>query len=142
MDAAGEIIGIDHVYLTVRSVEVSERFYDSVLGQVLGFRKSRFALGGEPHVQYYNRQLGIVIRPVRAAASVHDRYAPGLHHLCLRVSEAADVDRVEAALRACGITVDPARLYPDYAPDYYALFVDDPDGMRLEITNFRAERRE
>ena len=33
------------------------------------------------------------------------------------------------------------RLYPEYAPDYYATFFSDPDGIRLEITNYRQERR-
>jgi hypothetical protein len=53
----------------------------------------------------------------------------------------ADVDAVAARLRALGIETDPPRLYPDYAPDYYAVFLCDPDGIQLEITNFRAERR-
>ena len=147
MEATVEVIGIDHIYLTVVSLERSEPFYDHLLGGVLGFRKNRFALGGEPHVQYYNRQLGVVLRPARGidgdGDGKIDRYAPGLHHLCLRVTDASDVDRVAAALRERGLpATEPPRSYPDYAPDYYALFVDDPDGIRLEITNFRAERRQ
>ncbi len=141
MQPAAEVIGIDHVYLTVSSVEQSERFYDRVLKDALGFRKNTFALGGDPHVQYYNRLFGIVLRPARSAAP-HDRYAPGLHHLCLRVAEEGDVRHAAEALVACGIDVSPPRLYPEYAPDYWAVFVDDPDGLRLEITNFRAERKQ
>ena len=33
------------------------------------------------------------------------------------------------------------QLYPEYAADYYATFFEDPDGIRLEVTNFREERR-
>jgi catechol 2,3-dioxygenase-like lactoylglutathione lyase family enzyme len=135
-----EVIGIDHIYLTVRSLAASEPFYDRLLGETLGFRKNRFTLSGDPHVQYYNRHFGIVLRPARGGGA-YDRYAPGLHHLCLRVNEAADVDRVAGALAAAGMAGEPPQLYPEYAPDYYALFVADPDGLRLEITNFRAERR-
>jgi transcriptional regulator of acetoin/glycerol metabolism len=36
---------------------------------------------------------------------------------------------------------DLRRLYPEYASDYMAVFLTDPDGMRLEITNYRDERR-
>jgi hypothetical protein len=43
---------------------------------------------------------------------------------------------------ASGIAASLPRLYPEYAPDYYATFFSDPDGLRLEVTNFRAERRE
>jgi glyoxylase I family protein len=30
---------------------------------------------------------------------------------------------------------------PRYYPDYYATFFKDPDGMRLEVMNFREIRR-
>jgi len=142
MNAAAEVIGIDHIYLTVSSVERSEPFYDKVLKEALGFRKNRFTLGGDPHVQYYNRLFGIVLRPARSVAALHDRYAPGLHHLCLRVNDRDDVERVARALAGAGVPASPPRPFPEYAPDYHATFVDDPDGLRLEITNFRAERRE
>jgi catechol 2,3-dioxygenase-like lactoylglutathione lyase family enzyme len=139
---AAEVIGIDHIYLTVSSLERAEPFYDCLLGDALGFRKNTFTLDGDAHVQYYNRHLGVVLRPARPGRALHDRYAPGLHHLCLRVADEADVDRVAQALAAAGLEATPPRLYPEYAPDYRATFVDDPDGLRLEVTNFRAERRE
>jgi glyoxylase I family protein len=31
--------------------------------------------------------------------------------------------------------------YPEYAPDYYATFFEDPDGIRLEVMIFREIRR-
>lgn len=136
-----EVLGIDHIYLAVGSLAASEVFYDRVLVAILGFRKNAFELHGEPHVNYYNRQFGIVIRPARAGAPAHEPRAPGLHHLCLRVEGAADVDRVARALNAAGIVALEPRLHTEYAPDYYATFFEDPDGIRLEITNFRAERR-
>jgi len=137
-----EVVGIDHIYLTVGTLALSEAFYDRVLIATLGFRKSTFELNGDPHVNYYNRHFGIVIRPARAGASPHDTYSPGLHHLCLRVEAPADVDRVARALSNAGISTSAPRLYLDYAPDYYATFLQDPDGLRLEITNFRDERRQ
>jgi glyoxylase I family protein len=33
------------------------------------------------------------------------------------------------------------RYYPEYAPNYYATFFEDPDGIRLEVMNFREIRR-
>ena len=89
-----EVIGIDHLYVSARSMSSSERFYDDVLMTILGFRKNTFVLGGDPHVQYYNRHFGFVIRPARAGAPEHDSTSAGLHHLCLRVAESAEVDRV------------------------------------------------
>jgi catechol 2,3-dioxygenase-like lactoylglutathione lyase family enzyme len=136
-----EVIGIDHIYIAVSDMARAEAFYDRVLGDVLGFRKNRFELGGEAHVQYYNRHFGYVLRPARSDAA-HDPYAPGLHHFCLRVESEADVVAVANLLRAAGIEASEARCFPEYAPDYWATFFSDPDGIRLEVTNYRQERRE
>lgn len=44
-------------------------------------------------------------------------------------------------LKALNCSATEPRLYPEYAPDYFAVFFSDPDGLRLEITNYRQERR-
>lgn len=136
-----EVVGIDHIYLTVSDLKRSEAFYDSVLAGALGFRKNGFTLGGDPHVQFYNRHFGIVLRPSRTDAR-HDSYAPGLHHLCLRVDSIDDVRALARQLREAGIEASAAEHHPEYAPDYWAVFLDDPDGLRLEVTNYRQERRD
>lgn len=135
-----EVIGIDHLYVTVSDLASSERFYDVVMG-ALGFRKSEFAIHGERHLQYYNRHFGYVLRPARRSVA-HDPYAPGLHHLCLRVEGESEVRAAAAALARAGIRASEPKRYPEYAPDYFAVFFTDPDGLRLEITNYRRERRE
>lgn len=135
-----DVSGIDHCYLSVSDLVQSERFYDIALLGVLGFRKNSFMLGGAAHIQYFNRHFGIVLRPAQQP-SAYDSYAPGLHHLCLRVDSVEDVQAAALALRAAGITASEPRLYPQYAPDYVATFFADPDGIRLEITNYRQERR-
>jgi catechol 2,3-dioxygenase-like lactoylglutathione lyase family enzyme len=135
-----EVIGIDHIYLTVSDLASSEEFYDRMMA-VLGFRKNKFALDGEPHIQYYNRHFGYVLRPMRGSGK-HDPYSPGLHHFCLRVETIAQVKSAADALRAARIEASEADRHPGYADDYWATYVIDPDGMRLEITNYRQERRE
>lgn len=135
------VTGIDHIYISVSDMARSQAFYDRVLLGVLGFRSNSFMLGGDPHVQYYNRHFGYVLRPARTALE-HDPYAPGLHHFCLRVDSIADVKAASLALRDAGIDASEAHPHPGYAPDYWATFFTDPDGVRLEVTNYRAERRE
>ena len=136
-----EVIGIDHIYITVSDLQRSESFYDHVLVEALGFRKNKFTLGSDPHVQYFNRHFGYVLRPSRNSKE-HDSYAPGLHHFCLRVESVADVVAVANQLRAVGIEASEAKLYSEYAPDYWATFFTDPDGVRIEVTNYRQERRD
>lgn len=136
-----EVTGIDHIYITVSDLARSERFYDRVLVSALGFRKNTFTLAGDPHIQYFNRHFGYVLRPARVKVQ-HDSYAPGLHHFCLRVDSGDEVHAVAAQLRDAGVSATEARLYPEYAPDYTATFFSDPDGIRLEVTHYRLERRE
>src|SRR6266481_4582638 len=96
-----EVIGIDHIYIAVSDLERSEVFYDRVMWEALGFRKNKFTLGGDPHIQYFNRHFGYVLRPSRTQAA-HDSYVPGLHHFCLRVESVAGVAAVAAQLRSAG----------------------------------------
>ena len=136
-----EVTGIDHIYITATDLQRAESFYDRVLLEALGFRKNKFTLGGDPHIQYFNRHFGFVIRPSRSPRA-HDPYSAGLHHFCLRVDSVADVVTVANQLRASGIEATDAKLYAEYAPDYWATFFKDPDGVRLEVTNYRQERRD
>jgi catechol 2,3-dioxygenase-like lactoylglutathione lyase family enzyme len=134
------ITGIDHIYITVSDLVRSEAFYDRAMS-ALGFRKNAFTLDADQHVQYFNRHFGVVLRPAKAARP-HDPYSPGLHHICLRVESVSDLGAAASALRAAGIQATEPKLLSEYAPDYYAIFFSDPDGIRLEVTNYRAERRE
>lgn len=136
-----EVIGIDHIYITVSDHARSETFYDLVLRDTLAFRKNAFVLDGEPHIQYFNRYFGFVLRPARNTAP-YNPYAPGLHHFCLRVESIAEVSAVADKLRSLGVEASEAKNFPEYAPDYWATFFSDPDGIRLEVTNYREERRE
>jgi glyoxylase I family protein len=136
-----EVIGIDHVYFSVRSLDRSQDFYDNVMA-VLGFRKvARPLAGGDLHVHYFNRVLQLTLRPAHPEAHEHDPYSPGLHHFCFRVADRAAVDLVARELRSRGVEVTDPRLYSEYHDDYYATFFSDPDGIRLEVVNQLEVRR-
>lgn len=135
-----DVIGIDHVYISVADMQTSLAFYDRLM-PVLGFVKQDFVLGDAPHVQYYNRHFGFVIRP----ATQPGPYSPGqvgLHHFCFRVESQAEVHHLAEQLTALGIAHGGAQPFPEYAADYVAVFFRDPDGLQLEVTNYRQERRE
>lgn len=135
-----EVTAIDHIYLAVSDFTRSEAFYDRVM-RALGFYKSDFVIAGEEHAHYFNRSLQISIRPARSSAP-HDSYAPGLHHLCLQVATNAVVDEVSRTLSDLGVSTSEPRLYPEYAPDYYATFFSDPDGIRFEVVARRSGREQ
>lgn len=133
-----EVTGVDHVYVAVSDLDRSERFYDDVM-KVLGFKKGTTPIAGERHLHYFNPVTQYTIRPARTAAP-HDPYAPGLHHLCFRVPTRGDVVHVATELRTLGVDATEPALYPEYAPDYFATFFTDPDGLRLEVVAHRRAR--
>ena len=135
-----EVTGLDHLYLTVSDIARSEAWYDTVFG-LLDFRKMDAAIAGDPHCHYFNRIMQISIRPARTSAS-HDSYAPGLHHVCLQVADPAAVDSFHRLATAHGIAATAPAAYPQYADDYYATFLEDPDGMRFEIVGRRFRRKQ
>ena len=134
-----EVIGIDHIYISVSQLARSEKYYDQIM-PLLGFKKNTFTNEGDLHIQYYNRHFGYVLRPARAEAAPGP-LRPGLHHICFRVEDCAALDRIAQQFGVLRIEHSTPQLYPEYAPDYYAIFFSDPDGIRLEITNYRQERR-
>lgn len=140
-DDVGEIVGLDHLYLAVSDFGRAERFYDRVM-RLMGFRKGVRAIADAPHCHYFNRVMQISIRPANAGAPAHDPYAPGVHHICLQVADRGAVDRIAAALTGAGIEATEPRLYPEYDPDYYATFFEDPDGIRFEVVARRPARDE
>lgn len=132
-----ETLGIDHLYVAVSDLARSEAFYDPVM-ELLGFKKGDREIAGEPHAHYFNPWLQYTLRPARGGS--HDPYSPGLHHLCFQVRDRSSVDHAERELGRLGVEVTPARLYPEYSDDYYAIFFRDPDGIRLEVVARRAYR--
>ncbi len=136
-----EIIGIDHIYITASNIQESESFYDKIFISVLGFKKNKFIIDNDPHVQYYNRHFGYVIRPAKNDQK-YAKYSPGLHHFCLRVESIDDVKECAEQIKKFGIKIAEPQNYPEYATDYWATYFKDPDGIQLEITNYRQERKD
>lgn len=72
-----------------------------------------------------------------AGAGFHRKRA-GLNHLAFRVERREDVDRFRREfLDARGVPTlyDTPRVFPEYSPDYYAVFFEDPDRIKLEVVH-------
>jgi catechol 2,3-dioxygenase-like lactoylglutathione lyase family enzyme len=129
---------INHIDLTVVDPAASAPFYDAVLGY-LGFEPVRLA--NDPALLWHSttpgqRMFSIALKPARSGGGAHDRYSPGLHHLAFEASSRDDVDGLHTLLREIGARVlDAPAEYPEYAPDYYAVFFADPDGLKLEFVH-------
>jgi catechol 2,3-dioxygenase-like lactoylglutathione lyase family enzyme len=63
-------------------------------------------------------------------------------HICLRASSIEAVQAFHAAAKAAGGVSDGAPgPRPDYAAGYYAAFVRDPEGNKIEAVTFTAGAR-
>jgi catechol 2,3-dioxygenase-like lactoylglutathione lyase family enzyme len=117
---------IDHISIGVRDVARSKRFYDAAL-KPLGYT----CLSQSPGSLGYGRDavalwIGAAERPVPADEK------SGLH-FCFGASTRNSVEAFHAAaLDAGGRDNGKPGLRADYGADYYAAFVVDPDGYRLE----------
>jgi catechol 2,3-dioxygenase-like lactoylglutathione lyase family enzyme len=122
---------IDHVSLPVRALAASALFYDGVLGTI-GYAR---LVERERTIGYGKRyaELWINARPDMTPAA-----ADSGAHVCLRARSAGEVDAFHAAALRLGGTDDgPAGPRDHDGPEvYYAAFVRDPDGNRIEAVTF------
>lgn len=126
-----------HIDLNVTDLEASKRVYGLVL-EFLGYRLVKDRNGYEWDLRIEGRGASLGLRQCEPALAghIHRRYAPGFHHLAWRAESREDVDRLHVLLVENGIKVlDPPAHYPEYWGDYYAVFFEDPDGMKLELAH-------
>jgi catechol 2,3-dioxygenase-like lactoylglutathione lyase family enzyme len=119
---------IAHISIGVRDIASSKRFYDSVL-EPLGYDCIRAAktLSG-----YGYGRGSIAFWVVSAERPVPAEEKSGLH-ICFMAPNAERVDAFHAvALRSGGRDNGAPGLRPEYGLDYYAAFIIDPDGYRIE----------
>ena len=128
-----------HIDLNVSDIAAARRVYGVVL-EFLGYRCVKdTAEGCEWDLDsgdHAGASLGIKRCDPAQAHHGHNRYAPGLHHLAWRAESRAAVDELHALLVAQEIRVlDPPAFYPQYSGDYYAVFFEDADGIKLEVVH-------
>jgi catechol 2,3-dioxygenase-like lactoylglutathione lyase family enzyme len=81
---------------------------------------------------------GVGIRKAKPEyADVHyDQGRPGVHHLCFRARSREDVDTVYQFVQELGAhIVHSPQDDNQWAPGYYSILFEDPDGTRLEVNH-------
>ena len=115
---------IDHLGFEVADLERSARFYDAVLGR-LGVRR-QFQSAGAVAWGDNAPELWIVQRG-RAPQ-------PGYGHVALTATSRPAVDAAyRAGLDHGGADAGAPGPRPSYGPRYYAAYLTDPDGLRVEL---------
>jgi catechol 2,3-dioxygenase-like lactoylglutathione lyase family enzyme len=124
---------IDHVSVGVSDLERAARFYEATLAALglsrvvtrpatIGFGKNypEFWINLRADMPAVPRDIGV--------------------HICLRARSAGEVDAFHAAaLQAGGRSDGGPGLRPHDRVRYYAAFIVDPDGNRIEAVTFPAD---
>jgi catechol 2,3-dioxygenase-like lactoylglutathione lyase family enzyme len=128
-----EINGIAHLQLSVSDLSKSIPFYRTLLtsmGLTLVNDNSSgiYGVGG---------RTGITI------SQSHEPYTkdgyhqrrPGLHHFCFRARSREDVDEIHETAVEIGAVIVHAPQEDGFAPGYYSVLFEDPDGIRIEANH-------
>lgn len=134
---------IDHLQVTVKDIDLVEGFYDGFM-EALGFDLSK-------KIKVYLEELDMnVIEYLDSSydfgicsalseyenETVHRRKPGAVHHIALRAASRSEVDRIYQTVLTLGAEIlDEPQIFPQHGPNYYALFFNDPDGIKYEIVN-------
>jgi catechol 2,3-dioxygenase-like lactoylglutathione lyase family enzyme len=128
-----EINGLAHAILTVGDWDRALAFYERLLP----------FLGLTPVIKmdgFYYCVGGRTAVGIAQADAAHrdERFVQlrvGLHHLCFRARTREDVDALHAFLVELGATIVHPPEDGAWAPGYYSVLFEDPDGIRLEMNH-------
>jgi catechol 2,3-dioxygenase-like lactoylglutathione lyase family enzyme len=123
---------IDHVSVAVRDLELASRFYEPVLATIglskLESRPTTVGFGKKYPEFWINLR-----RDTPQLAVGHGA------HVCFRARSTDMIDVFHAAaLQAGGLSDGAPGLRPQHGEGYYAAFIRDPDGNRIEAVTFVA----
>ena len=130
-----DINGVAHVQLSVTDFPASRDFYHWLLHEMFGMTiqydsdRTFYCIGG---------RTGLLITPADPALSEarFDQRRVGLHHICFRLRSNEDVDTLHTAIvQRGGVPIIRAPEKGPWAPGYYSVLFEDPDGIRLEANH-------
>jgi catechol 2,3-dioxygenase-like lactoylglutathione lyase family enzyme len=128
-----EINGIAHIQLTAGDFERARAFY----ARLLPFLGMKCVMDVPGFYYCVGGRTGLCVSAPDAeyAGQRFVQRRVGLHHVCFRARERADVEEAFAFVQEIGATVVHGPQEDHWAPGYYSILFEDPDGVRLEINH-------
>ena len=130
-----EVNGIAHIQLTVNDPARCIPFWE----RLCHFLEMKTLIKGDEIVYCIGSRTGILVRgaPPEQRAEPFDQDRSGLHHFCFRARQREDVDAIHAfvANEVDARIVHPPEDGSEFAPGYYSVLFEDPDGIRVEVNH-------
>ena len=130
-----EVNGIAHIQMTITDAARGIPFWE----KLLHFLKMRTLIKNDTTLYCIGSRTGILVReaPADKRDIAFDQDTCGLHHICFRARSNEDVDAIH------GFVVDElhAKMVhgpedgSQFAPGYYSILFEDPDGIRIEVNH-------
>lgn len=124
--------GVAHIILTAGDFQRSTAFWRDLMA----YLDLKIMLDTEAMLYAVGGRTAIGIRRGANLAKGFDQSAPGLHHVCFRMRGRAEIDALHDFLapRSDILMVHGPQEEP-WAPGYYSLLFEDPDGIRIEFNH-------
>lgn len=121
----------DHLGITVDDVARSTALFHPVMS-ALGFTKDESVGSGS---WFREGETELILYPAHEpVAGAHEHGRAGWQHLAFAVDSRVEVDRLHSiAVDAGWSVVREPKLYPRFNERYYASFVVDDNGIRIEF---------
>lgn len=127
------INGMAHVILTVSQFDVARDFYC----KLLPYFGMKLIHNGPDFCYHVGARTAIGIRKCDQEfdGERFQQYRVGLHHLCLRSRTREDVDKTARLITKLGAKIIRGPEQREWAPGYYYVLFEDPDGIRIEVNH-------
>ncbi|MFP6627297.1 MAG: VOC family protein [Deltaproteobacteria bacterium] len=128
-----EINGVAHVMLTVANIEECRPFY----AEILTFMGLKPVIDSDSYLYCVGGRTAVGIQPAsdEYKGQPFAQTRSGLHHVCFRARSREDVDEFYQLLLRLEATIVHAPEEGPWAPGYYSVLFEDPDGIRLEMNH-------
>jgi catechol 2,3-dioxygenase-like lactoylglutathione lyase family enzyme len=130
-----ELNGIAHIQLTVNDPQRCLPFWE----KLCHFFGMQTLIKGDDVVYCIGSRTGILVRgaPPETRGVAFDQDRAGLHHFCFRARRREDVDAIHRFLvdELRAHIVHPPEDGSQFAPGYYSVLFEDPDGIRVEVNH-------
>ena len=128
-----EVNGIAHIQMTVNNIDKCLPFWE----KLCHFLEMKTLIKNETTLYCIGSRTGILIReaPEEKKSVKFDQDTSGLHHFCFRARSNEDVDSIYnfivSELEDYTMVHGPEDG-SHFAPGYYSILFEDPEGIRLE----------